>query len=207
VRLRDPQKLTLPTPIMAAGDRTQIVAALAQMAAALAAQPAPSASRPPPTSPGSRRSDSRAPAERPLPLRSVGASPGFRAAPGSPSPGRLHLRPSNSLFSKGESVYRPRAGRVEQVVHSLIQVKRGVSTETQQPGKQGGGGLADARGGRHAQTVVIREGSPLARREEVIPMEKEPGKPQPGKPEPGKPQPGKPEPWKPEPGKPQPGPR
>jgi hypothetical protein len=52
-----------------------------------------------------------------------------------------------------------------------------------------------------------REGRPSARREEVIPMDKEPGKPQPGKPGPGKPQPGKPEPWKPEPGKPQPGPR
>jgi hypothetical protein len=75
-------------------------------------------------------------------------------------------------------------------------------------GKPGeGGGFAEARGERHAQTVVIREGRPSARREEVIPMDKEPGKPQPGKPEPGKPQPGKPEPWKPEPGKPQPGPR
>jgi hypothetical protein len=35
---------------------------------------------------------------------------------------------------------------VEQVVHLICEVKRGLSTTKQQPEKKGGGGLADARG-------------------------------------------------------------
>jgi hypothetical protein len=36
-----------------------------------------------------------------------------------------------------------------------MQVKCEVSTETQQPGKQGGGDMAYARGERHAKAMVV----------------------------------------------------
>lgn len=138
---------------------TQIVAALAQTAAASTARAPPpprfSALRPPPTSPGSRRSDARAPAEPRLPP--IGRSPSeISSGSGQPLARAVAISAHPTSCSTRSN---PHAAIGRDGWNRLCtlprEVKRGVSTNKQKPGKKGeGGGFADDRGERHLKAVV-----------------------------------------------------